>query len=59
MSKEKQITLKVDTRTVVDLLHILDISTSGYSKDFAPERIIRLRQVMDNLNKELEKSFPN
>jgi hypothetical protein len=59
MSKEKQITLKVDTKTAIDILHILDISTFGYSKEFAPERIIRLRQVMDNLNKELEKSFPN
>ncbi len=59
MSKEKQVTLKVDTKTAVDLLHILDISTSGYSKEFAPERIIRLRQVIDNLDKELEKSLLN
>jgi hypothetical protein len=55
MTKEKQLTLKVDTKTAIDLLHILDISTSGYSKKFAPERILRLCKVMDDLNKEIEK----
>jgi len=59
MTKEKQITLKIDTRSAIDLLHILDISTSGYSKEFVPERIFRLRQVMDSLDKELEKSLLN
>jgi hypothetical protein len=47
--------IKMDVRTSLDLLQVLDSATSGYSTEYTPERIVRLREVMWNLDKELEK----
>lgn len=55
MTKEKQLTLKIDTKTGLELLQVLDTSTAGYSKEFVPERIRRLRFLMVQLDQELEK----
>ena len=55
MAKEKQLTLKIDTKTGLELLQVLDASTAGYSKEFVPERIERLRSLMEQLDQELEK----
>ena len=55
MTKENQVTLKMDVRTALEVLQVLDGATAGYSKEFAPERIVRLREVMDQLDTELEK----
>ena len=55
MAKEKQLTLKIDTKTGLELLQVLDSSTAGYSKEFVPERIERLRSLMVQLDQELEK----
>jgi hypothetical protein len=55
MTKENQITIKMDVRTSLEVLQVLDGATAGYSIEYAPERIIRLREVMWNLDKELEK----
>jgi hypothetical protein len=55
MTKENQITIKMDVRTSLEVLQVLDSATAGYSKEYAPERIVRLREVMWNLDKELEK----
>jgi hypothetical protein len=55
MTKETQITIKMDVRTSLEVLQVLDSATAGYSKEYAPERIGRLREVMWNLDKELEK----
>jgi hypothetical protein len=55
MTKENQVTIKMDVRTSLEVLQVLDSATAGYSKEYAPERIIRLREVMWNLDKELEK----
>lgn len=55
MTKENQITIKMDVRTSLEVLQVLDSATAGYSEEFAPERIVRLREVMWNLDKELEK----
>jgi hypothetical protein len=38
-----------------EVLQVLDNATAGYSNEYAPERIVRLREVMWNLDKELEK----
>lgn len=55
MTKQKQLTLKLDTPTALDLLQVLDSSTFGYSKEHEPERITRLRSLMMQLDQELEK----
>lgn len=55
MTKEKQVTLKLDSKTALELLQVLDSSVAGYSKEFAPERVVRLRDLMNNLDQELEK----
>lgn len=56
MTKEKQVTLTLDVRTALEVLQVLDGSVVGYSQEFAPERIVRLRAVMEQIDKELEKS---
>lgn len=55
MTKELKVNLKLDIRTALEVLQVLDGATAGYSKEFAPERIVRLREVMDQLDTELEK----
>lgn len=55
MTKEKQVTIKMDVKTSLEVLQVLDGATAGYSKEYAPERIVRLREVMKQLDTELEK----
>ena len=55
MTKEKQVTIKMDVRTSLEVLQVLDGATAGYSKEHSPERIVRLREVMNQLDTELEK----
>jgi hypothetical protein len=47
----------MDVRTSLEVLQVLDGATAGYSKEYAPERIVRLREVMEQLDTELEKAF--
>ena len=53
MTKENQVTIKMDVRTSLEVLQVLDGATAGYSKEYAPERIVRLREVMEQLDTEL------
>ena len=55
MTKELKVTLKLDVRTTLEVLQVLDGATVGYSKEFAPERIVRLREVIDQIDIGLEK----
>jgi hypothetical protein len=55
VTKELKVTLNLDIRTALEVLQVLDNATAGYSKEFAPERIVRLREVMEQLDTELEK----
>ena len=57
MTKENQVTIKMDVRTSLEVLQVLDGATAGYSKEYAPERIARLREVMEQLDTELEKAI--
>lgn len=57
MSKESKVTLKLESKTALDLLQILDSSTVNYSKQHPPERIVRLRELMNQLDSELEKAL--
>ena len=55
MTKDLKVTLKLESKTALDLLQILDTSTAGYSKEYPPERIVRLRELLNQLDSELEK----
>lgn len=57
MTKEKSITLKIPTTTALEVLQVLDSATANYSKEFAPERVIRLRDLMSIMDQELEKAL--
>lgn len=57
MTKQKQLTLKIDVKTGLELLQVLDAATAGYSKEFVPERIERLRSLLVQLGQELEKNI--
>ena len=55
MTKELKVTLNLDVRTALEVLQVLDGATAGYSKEFSPERIVRLREVLNQIDTELEK----
>jgi hypothetical protein len=55
MTKELKVTLNLDVRTALEVLQVLDGATAGYSVEFAPERIVRLREVMSQIDTELER----
>jgi hypothetical protein len=55
MTKELKVNLKLDVRTALEVLQVLDGATAGYSTEFAPERIVRLREVLNQIDTELEK----
>ncbi len=55
MTKELKVTLNLDVRTALEVLQVLDGATAGYSVEFAPERIVRLREAMNQIDTELEK----
>jgi hypothetical protein len=55
MTKELKVNLNLDVRTALEVLQVLDSATAGYSKEFAPERIVRLREAMNQIDTGLEK----
>jgi hypothetical protein len=55
VTKDNQVILKMNVRTSLEVLQVLDGATAEYSKEYAPERIVRLREVMEQLDTELEK----
>ena len=55
MTKEKQVKLTMEFNTALEVLQVLDGATAGYSKEFAPERIARIRKVIEDLDAEMEK----
>jgi hypothetical protein len=55
VTKELKVTLNLDVRTALEVLQVLDGATAGYSKEFSPERIVRLREVLNQIDTELEK----
>lgn len=57
MTKIKKITLELDFQSALELLQVIDSSIANYSKDFAPERIVRLREVLSQLDYKMEKSI--
>jgi hypothetical protein len=57
MTKDIKVTLKLDVKSALEVLQVLDSSTAGYSKEHPPERIVRLCEVMNQLDTELEKAI--
>ena len=57
MTKEKQVSIKMNAQSALEVLQVLDSATYGYSQEFAPERIVRLREVMNYLSDELQKAL--
>ncbi len=55
MTKELKVNLNLDVRTALEVLQVLDGATAGYSKEFAPERIVRLCEAINQIDTELEK----
>jgi hypothetical protein len=56
MTKELKVNLNLDVRTALEVLQVLDGATAGYSVEFAPERIVRLREAINQIDTELEKA---
>ena len=59
MTKEKEITIKMDTRTAAAIRQILFESQRGYTYDehSVPPRIADIRLVIQTLDDEIEKSL--
>lgn len=57
MSREKKVKLELDFQSALELLQVLDSSTANYSTDYAPERIVRLREVINQLDSKMEQSI--
>lgn len=57
MTKEKQVTVKLDTRQAAAVRQILFEHQKGYTynEDSVPSRISDIRSVIQNIDKELEK----
>lgn len=55
MSKKDTIKIELNTKTAIEVLLVLETATHGYSKEFPPERIVKLRELMQNIDQELEK----
>ena len=57
MTKEKQVTIKMDVRSAAAVRQILFESQKGYTydKESVPPRISDIRTVINNLDTEIEK----
>jgi len=57
MTKEKQVTIKMDVRSAAAIRQILFESQKGYTYDemSVPPRISDIRSVINNLDSEIEK----
>ena len=59
MTKEKQVTIKMDVRSAAAVRQILFESQRGYTYNMesVPQRISDIRSVINNLDLEIEKQF--
>lgn len=53
MTKEKQLTLKMDLRSAAAIRQVLYEHQKGHSYDFASERIIDIRRVIMDLDNKI------
>lgn len=50
----KKVNLKLEVPVALEVLAALDTATYGYSEEFAPQRVINLRGVMDQIEVQLD-----
>jgi len=50
MTKEKQVTIKMDVRSAAAVRQVLFDSQKGYSYEHVPERITNIRTVIRNID---------
>lgn len=50
----KKVNLKLEVPVALEVLAALDNATAGYSEEFAPNRIVNLRAVMDQIDTQLD-----
>jgi hypothetical protein len=55
MSENNLVNLELDVQSALEVLQVLDAAVAQYSTEHTPQRIVRLRVVLDQLDKELEK----
>jgi predicted component of type VI protein secretion system len=54
MTKEKQVTIKMDVRTAAAVRQVLFESQCGYSYEYVPERVAEVRSVIQSIDDNLE-----
>jgi hypothetical protein len=55
MTKQKQVTIKMDLRAAAAVRQVLFEAQRGYSYEHVPERITELREVIINLDEVIGK----
>ena len=55
MTENTLVNLELDVQSALEVLQVLDAAVAQYSTEHTPQRIVRLRAVLDQLDKELEK----
>ncbi len=54
MTKEKQVTIKMNARTAAAVRQVLFESQRGYSYEYVPERVAEVRSVIQSIDDNLE-----
>lgn len=54
MSKEKQVTIKMDIRSAAAIRQVLFEHQKGHSYEFASERIVDIRKVISEIDSKIE-----
>jgi hypothetical protein len=57
MTKQKQVTIKMDVRSAAAVRQVLFDSQKGHSYDFPSERINEIRAVIRDLDDKIESSL--
>lgn len=57
MTKQKQVTIKMDVRSAAAVRQVLFDSQKGHSYDFPSERINEIRAVIQDLDDKIESSL--
>lgn len=45
--------MKQDKETLIDVIEALELATSGYSEEFPPDRVVRIRSFIKKLKKDV------
>lgn len=53
MTKQKQVTIKMDVRSAAAVRQVLFEQQRGYGLEYVPERVLELREVIRNLDEKI------